>query len=305
MIEPEPARPPHGARAGFFVVDCTGHALSLPAMTDANEWRGRSGASWAAEWRRTDRSFAPLTERLLERTREFDFGTVLDIGCGAGELALALARGRPHASVFGVDISPDLIEAACERGAHRANLAFEAADAAAWQPPADFAPDLLVSRHGVMFFDDPAAAFGHFAAIAAPGAALMFSCFRPAEENPIFGEVMRLLPEPPPPPPPSAPSPFAFADPERVRTILGPAGWSDLAFEPFDFAMVVGGGPDPVEDAVSYFSAIGPSSRAAREMTDDARTRFFGRVGDLARRNLHGGLVALRAAAWIVTARKA
>jgi len=34
-------------------------------MTDASEWQGRVGASWAAEWRRTDRSFAPLTERLL------------------------------------------------------------------------------------------------------------------------------------------------------------------------------------------------------------------------------------------------
>ena len=55
-------------------------------MTDRSEWQGRVGRKWAEEWPRTDRSFAPLTERLLavladERPRQ-----VLDIGCGAGEL---------------------------------------------------------------------------------------------------------------------------------------------------------------------------------------------------------------------------
>ena len=47
----------------------------------ADEWLGRTGRSWAAEWQRTDRSFAMLTERLLKRSREFPFQSVLDIGC--------------------------------------------------------------------------------------------------------------------------------------------------------------------------------------------------------------------------------
>jgi trans-aconitate methyltransferase len=157
-------------------------------MTDANEWLGRTGQSWAEQWRRTDRSFGPLTEHLLARTREFVFNSVLDVGCGAGELSLALARGRPHVAVTGLDIAPQLIEVARERGGNLANASFEAGDAAVWQPHEGFVPELLVSRHGVMFFDDPVAAFTHFAAIAAPGAGLLFSCFRDRSENPFFTE---------------------------------------------------------------------------------------------------------------------
>src|SRR5688500_13556718 len=117
-------------------------------MTDANEWLGRTGQSWAAQWRRTDRSFGPLTERLLKRSRECSVASVLDVGCGAGELSLAIARGRPRSRVLGIDLSPQLVEVARERGLHLTNVAFEAADAATWSPEPGFAPELIVSRHG-------------------------------------------------------------------------------------------------------------------------------------------------------------
>lgn len=273
-------------------------------MTDANEWLGRTGQSWAEQWRRTDRSFGPLTEHLLARTRGFAFDTVLDIGCGAGELSLALARGRPHVAVTGLDIAPQLIEIARDRGEHLPNVSFEVGDAASWPPAAGFVPDLLVSRHGVMFFDDPIAAFGHLAGLAAPAASLLFSCFRDRAENPFFTEAARLLPNPEAPPLPGAPGPFAFADRERVTGILEGAGWSQVAFEPFDFAMIAGGGENPVADAVEYFSTIGPAARAASELGPDQRVRFLDRLRELARRNLYEGLVSLRAAVWIVTARR-
>jgi hypothetical protein len=69
--------------------------------------------------------------------------------------------------------------------------------------------------------------------------------------------------------------------------------------------MVVGAGDDPVEDAVSYFSAIGPAAVAARAMNEADRSGFVDRLRQLARNNLHDGLVAMSAAGWIVTARKA
>lgn len=275
------------------------------AMTDASEWQGRVGASWAAEWRRTDRSFAPLTERLLARSREFAFGAALDIGCGAGELSLAIARGRPQCRVMGIDISPHLVGVATERGTNLRNVEFEVADAAQWQPPEGFAPDLLVSRHGVMFFDDPVAAFGHLASLSAPGGGLMFSCFRSPAENPFFTEVGKLLPDAGPPPDPRAPGPFAFADRAYVEDLLTESRWREIAFEPFDLAMIVGSGDDPVEDAVSYFARIGPAARAASEMEPDVREALFGRIREVARRHLHHGVVALRASTWIVTARRA
>jgi hypothetical protein len=162
-----------------------------------------------------------------------------------------------------------------------------------------------VSRHGVMFFDHPVAAFTHLASLSAPGAGLMFSCFRERTENPVFTEVTRLLPEPPEPFAPDAPGPFAFADRSRVQALLEQAGWAAVEFEQLDFAMIVGTGEDPIEDAVAYFSAIGPAARAARDLAGPPRERFFDRVRELARRNRHDDIVALRAAAWIVTGRRA
>ena len=274
-------------------------------MTGTMEWTGRAGNSWAAEWRRTDRSFGGLTERLLQRSREFSFASVLDIGCGAGELSLAVARGRPHARVIGVDISPPLVSAARERATNLLNVGFELADAAEWNPPPDFSPELLISRHGVMFFDDPTAAFAHLAQISAPGAGLLFSCFRAPAENEIFTGIGKLLPSPQPPPDPHAPGPLAFADAERVRRILGDAGWTHVGFEPFDFAMVAGVGQNAVDDAIDYFKLIGPAAAAMAEMPEDRREDVLVRLRSYLREKEIDGIVALRAATWLVTARRA
>jgi hypothetical protein len=83
------------------------------------------------------------------------------------------------------------------------------------------------------------------------------------------------------------------------------AGWDAVAFEPFDLAMIVGAGADPVEDALAYFSAIGPAARAAEDLPPEQRERLFDGLRNLARRHQLDGMVALRAATWIVTARKA
>jgi SAM-dependent methyltransferase len=271
---------------------------------DKSEWQGGQGQTWATEWRRTDRSFTAVTEKLLQRMRGLGFSQVLDIGCGAGEISLAIARGRPEARVIGVDISPDLVTTARQRGESLANVGFDLADAASYTPPAGFAPQLLVSRHGVMFFDDPPAAFANLARIADSGAHMLFSCFRSPAENPFFTDVARLLPEPPPPPPPDAPGPFAFADRAHMTAILEAGGWESVAADAFDFPMVVGVGDDPVEEAVNYFASIGPAAIAARAMSEDVRASFFDKIRQLARNNLHDGMVALPAAGWIVTARK-
>ena len=227
---------------------------------------------------------------------------MLDIGCGAGELSLAIARGRPEARVVGVDISPQLIEAARRRGENLGNVEFKTGDAAVWKPDDGFAPELLISRHGVMFFDEPVAAFANLAGFAAPGAGLLFSCFRGPQENEIFTGVGSLLPPPQERPDPAAPGPMAFADPDRIRSILADGGWSEIDIEPFDFAMVVGAGVDPVADAVEYFLSIGPAAAAAEQMTEGEREEFVDRLKAYVTSREMEGIVALGAAAWIVTA---
>ncbi|ANY19882.1 Trans-aconitate 2-methyltransferase [Tsuneonella dongtanensis] len=271
-------------------------------MTGRSDWEGRTGRKWADEWRRTDRSFAGVTQRLLDRARQAPLRQILDVGCGAGELSLALAREHPRSRVDGVDVSEPLVVAARERADTLTNVRFTLADAASWNPEGA-APDLLISRHGVMFFDDPAAAFAHLRAIAAPSARLLFSCFRDRAENPWASGIADLLP----PgvasvPPPGAPGPFAFADPAHVEAILAQAGWREIAFERLDFAYVAGAGGDPVADALTYFLAIGPAAAAAAELDPDARSHFVDRLERFLTDRRDGSIVALEAAAWIVSA---
>lgn len=274
-------------------------------MTGASDWEGTVGTSWASEWQRTDRSFAALTPRLLAAVADIQPERILDIGCGAGEVALSLARTHPQATVIGVDLSEPLLAVARSRGEGMRNLWFERGDAARWSDSAG-RPDLLVSRHGVMFFDDPPAAFAHLAAIAAPRARLAFTCFRSPGENAWAAEIARLLP--PPPPSQSAPAeglpppgPFAFADPDRIRCVLA-TGWRDVDLTPVDFTYVAGGGDAPVEDALAFFSRIGPAAAAIRTLPRTARVSFEAKLGELVRSRLAGGQVIFPAAAWLVTA---
>ena len=271
-------------------------------MTDKAAWQGQTGAVWAKHFWRTDRSFTGLTDKLLGRASSRPISKVLDIGCGAGELSLALARGHAGAEVIGVDVSQDLVAVAQERGSHLANVSFECADAAEWIRDG-FAPDLMVSRHGVMFFANSTGAFAHLRGAAAPQARLVFSCFRHSEENPWAAKVLSFLPvDAEPTPVPGAPGPFAFADPRHVQSILSNAGWSDIAVEPVDFAYVVGAGDNAVEEAMLHFQLIGPAAKVLTGCNEEERARFKYRLRTYLENNADGSIVALKGAAWIVTA---
>ncbi len=268
-----------------------------------SEWTGRVGHSWAQEWQRTDRSFAPVTDRLFASPVMGDFSQALDIGCGAGETACRLAADHPGGRVLGLDISAELLNVARERGAALPNLRFAVGDAARWTPEPGEQPDLLVSRHGVMFFDDPVAAFTHLRTVAASEATLRFSCFRQRQENGWVRELMSVLPTPAAAPDPYAPGPFAFGERQRVEDILHTAGWEDLAFEAMDYPMVAGAGPDALEEATAYFLRIGGAASAIAQLPDVERQGVADRLRTMLADHHGDAIVALPAAVWIVTAR--
>lgn len=272
-------------------------------MTTKLDWEGRVGRSWASQWEKTDRSFGGLTDALLSKTRGTTAPRVLDIGCGAGELSLAFARGNSAAEIVGLDVSEELIEVARSRALRLSNIDFVHGDASQWSREF-FAPDLLMSRHGVMFFEDPVAAFSHLRSISSRDARLVFSCFRSFQENSWAERVAGFLP------PDSfvepdrfSPGPFAFSDQSHVHGILSDAGWSEINFEAIDYAFVAGVGEDAVQEALDYFQVIGPAARPALGLSPEEKANFLGKLARYLRAHEEGGIVALKAAAWIVTAR--
>lgn len=275
-------------------------------MTTAQDWTGKTGDVWAAEWRRTDRSFANLTPHLnaailaaaTPQTRK-----IIDIGCGAGATSLATAQALPAATMTGIDLSPTLIEIARHRAETQPNASFACADITVAAP--NHAPvHFYVSRHGVMFFAAPIAAFTTLGEAAAPDAALVFSCFAERTSNLWAVETIAATGGDANAPESTKPGPFAFADPAHVATILQKSGWDAATPQRIEFAYRAGEGTDPVADAVDYFRRIGPAAAALRDATPEERERHIARLTQVCERYSNGDTVEFPAAAWIWTARK-
>lgn len=265
-------------------------------------WNDTAGRTWADAQGPLDRQLAPLGARGIAALAPKSGERVLDIGCGAGASSLAIGEAvGSGGEVLGVDISAPLLDLARRRAEGHANLRFQQADAqTAALTPAAF--DAAFSRFGVMFFADPAAAFANIRTALKPQGRLAFVCWRRPDESPIMTLPMQAalphLPEPPTPPTPGAPGPFAFADPERVRSVLSAAGFQDIAVTPYDEKV----GAGDLATVVDLSFRIGPLGAILRERPD-LRPSIEGAVrAALAEHDGPGG-VKLNAAVWIVTAR--
>ena len=268
-------------------------------------WNSKVGDTWSRMQARLDRAFTPVTAALLSVAAPQPGEDVLDVGCGTGETTLALAGAvGDDGAATGVDISDALLARARERADELlCDADFLNADAATFDAEPGF--DLIISRFGVMFFDDPVAAFANLHRLAAPGGRLVFACWQPPAENLWATLPMQalaaLLPEQPAADP-HAPGPFAFADPARVEAILAAAGWQDIAFDDLPFEMVVGEGEDPIASAVQFNLRIGPAARLVRDAGPEAEAAAPAVLAAaLAPYRIDDG-VALPGAVWLVSA---
>ncbi len=269
-------------------------------------WNGKAGETWARMQERMDRTLTPVTSALLSLASPQPGEHVLDIGCGTGETSLALSGAVGEAgTVLGLDVSEPMLARARERAEELVNDAeFRAADAATFVDDDDF--DLLVSRFGVMFFNDPTAAFANLHARAATTGRLCFACWQKPSDNLWATLPMQTLADLLPPMPPSdplAPGPFAFADPERVHQILTAAGWQDIEIQGMPFTMIVGEGEDPIAAAVHFNLRIGPAARAIRDAGPDVDAPAKAALAKSLAAYLVDGRVGLPGAVWLVSAR--
>ncbi|KPU97724.1 SAM-dependent methyltransferase [Variovorax paradoxus] len=267
-------------------------------------WNGPAGRAWVDRQPLLDRLFAPLGTLLIESLAGHSLGRVLDVGCGTGAVTLALASPSGDAGeCVGIDISAPMIEAARARAEREGSRArFVCADAQAHAfAPAGF--DTLVSRLGVMFFDDPVAAFANLRRAARDAAALRFLAWRAAAENPFMTTAERaaapLLPRLPARRP-GAPGQFGFADRERVESILAQAGWGAIAIRPVDLACSL-----PARELVPYLSRLGPVGLALEQADAATRDRVIETVRAAFEPFVQGDEVRFTAACWLAGAQAA
>ncbi|WCK05466.1 class I SAM-dependent methyltransferase [Agrobacterium tumefaciens] len=273
------------------------------------DWNGQSGERWLAYQARLDAMMAVFGQAAIEAAAPATGERVLDVGCGAGATSLDLA-GRVGAGghVLGVDISEPLIERARSLAPQDTPALFQVADASSMELP-EGAFDILFSRFGVMFFDDPTGAFAHMRRALKPGGRVAFVCWRSMAENDWvrlpMGAMKGIL-QPTAPPDPEAPGPFSFGDQGRVTHILTEAGFTDVALSPFDASLPFGKGETrdaALDNAVKMTLEVGPLARALADQPDDIRARASAAVRAAFADRPGERSVMIDGAAWIVTAR--
>lgn len=276
----------------------------MAESTRTLDWDGATGDHWVAYEEQYNAAMSRYGERLFAGAGVRADDRVLDIGCGCGQTTRIAARLAAEGFAHGVDLSAAMLAQARARAAEEGvgNVRFEQADAQVL----DFAAggyDLVISRNGVMFFDDPVAAFANIRRALRPAGRLAFVCWRAPEESEYSlvprAALGRYVTVAPSPGGANEPGPHSLADPDRVREVLGGAGFADVRLSPEDEPMDLGA---DLDEALAFVLGR-PHVREPMAELDAATTAK-------ATEELRAALtpyvtpegVLLRSPAWLVTA---
>jgi SAM-dependent methyltransferase len=223
-----------------------------------SDWTTARGEKWRAQLPGMESMLAPIDEPLIRALRLDAPYRIAEIGCGGGGTTLELVRCAPRGSiVHGLDISPSLIELARTRTPHDI---FEVADMATAAPKQAY--DRLISRFGVMFFNEARAAFSNLLRWLSPRGRFAFAVWGPPSENPWLTSVRDVVSRfvTIPRSDPNGPGPFRYADAGAFLALLEAVGFEQLEVREWRGSLPIGGGLPPGEAAdfaLSAFSNFG------------------------------------------------
>jgi SAM-dependent methyltransferase len=225
---------------------------------------------------------------------------VLDIGCGAGQTTREVARVAAEGGAVGIDTSLEMLEVA-RRRSHEAglsNIAFEHGDAQHHTfLPASF--DLCISRFGVMFFADPAAAFANIARAMRPGARLVWMVWQSQERNAWSGAIRQTF-APQTSTPTDTIKAFSLGDPVVTTELLSTAGFVSIDFTEVQEPVFYGPDVDSAFNAIVDLYLV----KDVLARNNEAPDKALQRLRDLLKAHMTTEGVLFGSSAWIITAQK-
>lgn len=284
----------------------------------AQRWNGESGRYWVAHRERHLAGHRHLLPHLFGAAAISPGERVLDVGCGCGATTIAAAQaargtakagppgplsgGGESGGAIGLDLSGPMLDVA-RRLAARAgmtNAGFVRGDAQIC-PLRRESCDVMISSFGVMFFDDPAAAFGRLAATLRRRGRLAFLCWQHDMHNELFAIPLRAFGAHTRLPVPAVGE--LFTDPRRVTELLSATGWDDIQIDAVSEPAWIG---SDVADVMSYVRGMPMIRSLAADLGNEVLAERVLAViaGQYAARQRPDG-VWVRAAAWLVTAYRA
>ena len=278
-----------------------------PNAAQIEAWNGEAGEHWVALAEQYDRLNGVFARHIVERLAAGPGERVLDVGCGNGALALQVAAEvGPSGAVVGLDISGPMLGLARRRAADAGygHVEFVQGDAQVHAlAPGSF--DAVVSRFGVMFFDDPVAAFANLAGALRPGGRVVFACWQDLLRNEWIlvpsAAALEFVPMPDLGGGPGAPGPFSLADPERVRAVLGAAGLVDVGLDEVVEPMLMG---TSVADAIAFMRQTDIAATLMAGVEPDVAEQAWAAMARALEPHVTERGVELNGATWLVTARR-
>jgi SAM-dependent methyltransferase len=276
----------------------------------AQRWNGASGQYWIEHRERHLAEHQNLTPHLFRSAAIARGEQVLDVGCGCGNTTIMAAQAAdgPRSEnlgtagrAVGLDLSAPMLAVARRLAAQAgaANVRFVRGDAQAC-PFRRAAFDVVLSNFGVMFFDDPGAAFADLATAARPNGRLAFLCWQDDTQNEVFGIPSRAFGAHTRLPGPSASE--LFIDPRQIAEVLSGAGWGDVRVGSINEPAWIG---SDVKDVMGYICGMPVIRTLATNLDPLLTAQVLAAIEEQydARRRPDG--IWVHAAAWLVTARRA
>ncbi|MDJ0514594.1 MAG: class I SAM-dependent methyltransferase [Methyloceanibacter sp.] len=255
--------------------------IQPPAQSvSSQDWAHERGQKWCDQLAAMEATLDPVDAPLIDALDLDRPLRIAEIGCGGGGTLLKLLRhAQAGSSVHGIDISPALADRARARIArHEADAAIHVANAESAAAP-EGPYDRLISRFGIMFFDDPQAAFSNLSSWLAPGGQIAFAVWGPPPQNPWMTSLREAVSQvmDVPDPDPDAPGPFRYAGGDKLLGLLKEAGLRDLNIRDWRGLIPLGGGvpPEPAVDfAFNAFSLGDLLVEADEAVTEEVRQRL-------------------------------
>ena len=232
-------------------------------------WNSKTGQAWVNNDLKMDLHLEVITTLLFKEFETLGNKHVLDVGCGSGTTSKLLSdQVGSTGSVEGVDISRPLLELAQAKYGTIENIRFTNADAQSFEFKKSFY-DQIVSRFGVMFFENPIAAFTNMRQSLKPNGKLNFVCWSALEENEFFILPLKIVLKylnKPLPNPSKAPGPLAFSNKPYLLKILQSSEFKNIKIKTVKTEML---NFDPVKEQVRFFNKMGLAARMKKEASFD------------------------------------
>ena len=228
-------------------------------------WNEKTGPKWVQYDDAMNERFSILTKELFSRANIKNSEKILDIGCGGGETTFQASKLlNKEGYVLGADISNTLLDHAKSKFSNIDIIDFINCDVQNYQFEKNYF-NKVISRFGVMFFENPFYAFQNIYSSMQINGSLNFVCWTNIMDNEYFTEGMDIITkytkesfteitkEP---------GPFAFNDEAYIREILEYSGFKNVKVDKIYTSIST---KDSLEDNVTILLGVGPRARILSE----------------------------------------